>query len=104
MEPSRLKPQRDHPRYSFGATLALVTGMVVVVVGFCVIAALVGGVWADKTLGTRPVFTVALIVAAGPISLYGVYRFTTGALSRMTSALPMQEGKVKQSEEGGEDE
>ena len=104
MEPPRLEPERDHPRYSFGATLALVTGMVVVVVGLCVIAALVGGIWLDRALGTKPVFTVALIVAAGPISLYGVYRLTTGALSRMTPSLPARQGKTKNYDEGGEDE
>jgi len=60
--------------------------------------------WLDRLLGTKPVFTVALIVAAGPISLYGVYRFTTGALSRMTPALPPRQGKIKQYEEGGEEE
>ncbi len=104
MEPPRSAPEKDRPRYSFGATLALVTGMVVFVVGFCVIAALIGGTSLDRLLGTRPIFTVALIVAAGPISLYGVYRFTTGALSRMTPTLPARQGKLKQQDEGGEEE
>ncbi len=97
-------PEKDRPRYSFGATLALVTGMVVVVVGFCVIVALIGGVWLDHLLGTKPVFTVALIIAAGPISLYGVYRFATGALSHMAPVLPARQGKPKQYDEGGEEE
>jgi hypothetical protein len=78
--------------------------MVVVVVGFCVIAALVGGIWLDRVLGTKPVFTVALIIAAGPISLFGVYRLATGALSRMTPTLPARQGKLKQQDEGGEEE
>ena len=104
MEPPHLEPEGDRPRYSFGATLALVTGMVLVLVGFCVVAALVGGVWLDRVLGTKPIFTVALIVAAGPISLYGVYRFTTGALTRMTASLPARKGKMKHYHDGGEDE
>ena len=82
----------------------MVTVMVVVVVGFCVIAALIVGIWLDRVLGTKPVFTVALIVAAGPVSLYGVYRFATGMLSRMAPTLPARQGKLKQYDEGGEEE
>lgn len=105
MEPPRLEPERDRPQYSFGATLALVTGMVVLVVGFCVISALIGGVGLDRLLGTKPIFTVALIVAAGPVSLFLVYRFASAALSRMTPPLPSRQGKMKRyDEEGGNEE
>src|SRR5512147_781875 len=106
MEPPRLEPERDRPQYSFGATLALVTGMVVAVVGFCVISALIGGVGLDRLLGTKPIFTVALIVAAGPISLYLIYRFASSALSRMAPPLPTRQGRMKRYEEdeGGNEE
>jgi hypothetical protein len=105
MEPPRLEPERDRPQYSFGATLALVTGMVVVVVGFCVSSALIGGVGLDRLLGTKPIFTIALIVAAGPVSLYLVYRFASGALSRMAPPLPTRPGKMKRyNDEGGNEE
>jgi len=105
MEPPRLEPERDRPQYSFGATLALVTGMVVLVVGFCVISALIGGVGLDRLLGTKPIFTVAMIVAAGPVSLYLVYRFASAVLSRMTPPLPSRQGKMKRyDEEGGNEE
>jgi hypothetical protein len=99
------EPEQDRPRYSFGATLAMVTGMVVVVVGLSVIVALIGGMWLDKILGTKPILTVALIVMAGPVSLYAVYRITTSVLSRMNPALPARPGRVTRTYyERGEDE
>jgi hypothetical protein len=79
--------------------------MVVLVVGFCVISALIGGVGLDRLLGTKPIFTVAMIVAAGPVSLYLVYRFASAALSRMAPHLPPRQGKMKRyDEEGGNEE
>jgi len=105
MEPTRKAPERDQLRYSFGATLAIVTGLVVLAVGLSVIIALVGGLWLDRQLGTRPLFTILLVVAAGPVSLYVVYRATNATISRMKPIVPAQPGQGKKpTDEGGEDE
>ena len=105
MDPTSKAPERDRLRYSFGATLAIVSGLVVLTVGLSVIIALVGGLWLDRQLGTRSIFTILLIVAAGPVSLYVVYRVTMAIISRMKPMLPAQPGRGrKQTDEGGEDE
>jgi len=105
MEPTRKDPEQSRPRYSFGVTLVLVTGLVVLMVGLSVLIALVGGFWLDRQLGTRPIFTILLVVAAGPISLYLVYRMTTAAISRMNPTLPARQGQSNRTfDEGGEDE
>lgn len=105
MEPTRKAPERDRLRYSFGATLTIVTGLVVLTVGLSVIIALFGGLWLDRQLGTGSIFTILLIVAAGPVSLYVVYRATKATISRMKPILPVQPGQGrKQTDEEGEDE
>ena len=105
MEPPRTESERDRPQVSFGATVAIVTGMVVVVVGLSVLAALVGGMWLDRALGTRPAFTIGLMVIAGPFSLYIIYRLTLMATRRMKPTAPMQSGKAtRKYEDGGNDE
>ncbi len=105
MEPTRKEPEQYRPRYSFGVTLTLVTGLVVFLVGFSVLIALVGGLWLDRLLDTKPIFTILLIVIAGPISLYLVYRVTIAATSRMNPMLPAKQGQSNRKiHEGGEDE
>jgi hypothetical protein len=79
--------------------------MVVGVVGLSVLVSLVGGMWLDRVLGTRPAFTVGLIVIAGPFSLYLIYRLTIRVLGRMKPAAPIQMGKsVRSYDEGGDNE
>lgn len=105
MQPTQNEPGQERPRYSFGAIFSLVTGLVVVVVGLSVVLALFGGLWLDRVFGTKPVFTVLFIVAAGPLSLYLVYRLTMAATSRLKGDLPASRGgQMKPSDEGGDDE
>ncbi len=105
MQPDRNRKDQYRPRYSFGATLSIVTGLVVIVVGLSVLIALVGGIWLDRVFATKPIFTVLFIVAVGPLSLYGVYRLTVAVTSRLNTDLPAQRGgRVDSSEEGGDEE
>jgi hypothetical protein len=69
------------------------------------VIALFGGIWLDRQFGTKPIFTILLVVGAGPLSLYLVYRLTTAATSRMKSDLPAGRGKrIDQFDERGDDE
>jgi len=78
--------------------------MVVLVVGLSVFLALVGGMWLDRVLNTRPAFTIGLVVVSGPCSLYVIYRLTTQATKRMKPSAIAQTGKATRYDEGGEDE
>jgi hypothetical protein len=61
--------------------------------------------WLDRVLGTKPIFVVVFVVAAGPLSLYLIYRLTTAATSRLKSDLPANLGQRNyQSDERGDDE
>jgi MFS-type transporter involved in bile tolerance (Atg22 family) len=53
--------------------------------GCLVLAAIIGavlaGVWLDRTLQTRPVFTLLLVLGGAPITLFALYRFAIRTVS-----------------------
>jgi F0F1-type ATP synthase assembly protein I len=61
------------------AQIGLLTLVVVVV-------AIFGGLWLDRVLSTKPLFTVLLILGSFPVSLYIIYRVALGATRGMTTA------------------
>ena len=51
-----------------------------------IIVALVGGLWLDRVLSTKPLFTVLLMLASFPISYYIIYRIALNAVGRIKPA------------------
>ena len=49
-----------------------------------VIAGLICGLWIDAQLGTKPFFTITLMVLSVPLSLYVMVRMVLGAVKRIT--------------------
>jgi F0F1-type ATP synthase assembly protein I len=48
-----------------------------------IMGALVGGLVLDRLLATKPLFTILLVFASFPISLYAIYRAALRAVSRI---------------------
>jgi len=51
-----------------------------------IIVALVGGLWLDRLLSTKPLFTVLLMLASFPISYYIIYRIALNAVGKIKPA------------------
>jgi F0F1-type ATP synthase assembly protein I len=51
-----------------------------------VVVAIFGGLWLDRVLSTKPLFTILLILGSFPVSLYIIYRVALGATRGMTTA------------------
>jgi MFS-type transporter involved in bile tolerance (Atg22 family) len=84
MEPTKRQPEQDRARYAFNLTLAAVAGQVGCLTLVIVIAALFGGLWLDARFGTKPIFTVGLVIASVPVTLAGmiwIVRVTTSRIS-----------------------
>lgn len=84
MEPTKGQPEQDRARYAFNLTLAAVAGQVGCLTLVIVIAALFGGLWLDARFGTKPMFTVGLVIASVPVTLLGmiwIVRVTTSRIS-----------------------
>ncbi len=92
--------RKPNPILEVGISVAAQVGIAVVVV---VLAAALGGIFLDRLLGTRPLFTIVLVVVACPVSLYLVYRVAQNAVAK----IPMPRGKYPRGDyddEGGQDE
>jgi len=73
-------------------TLALVIGQAGCVTLVIVILAVLAGLWLDKALGTRPTFTLILILGSIPVSLFTLVKV-------LKTALPKMEATTRESEQ-----
>jgi len=51
-----------------------------------IVVALVGGLWLDRLLSTKPLFTVLLMLASFPVSFYVIYRIALNAVGKIKPA------------------
>ncbi len=83
---------------AFLAEAAAQIGCLTVVV---ILLALGAGLWLDSRLGTKPWFTLGLVLASIPVSLYMVVRL---ALSAARRAYPPSAEKVEEKPEQEQEE
>ncbi len=79
----RLDPNDEHASANFMlsvANIVVVGGFVMVGV---VLATLFIGLWADRFLGTRPLFTIGFLVLSAPLSIYLMLRIATKAIAKI---------------------
>ena len=73
MEPSRTPPEKSGPTPAFYSKAMLVGGEIGCVTLAIVLAAVLGGLWLDRLLGTKPVITIFLVFGSAPLSLVLTY-------------------------------
>lgn len=67
-----------------------------------IFAALIGGILLDRLLGTKPVFTLILLLGSAPLALYITFWVATRAVKKYTPQQPStreQETKIVDEEE-----
>jgi len=70
MSPSGDPADKNNVQYAALGTQALtVGGEVGCLTLIIVLGAVIGGLWLDRLLGTKPLFTVFLVLASAPLSL-----------------------------------
>ena len=57
------------------------------------VAAIFGGLWLDRLMDTKPLFTVILILGSFPISMYVIYRVALGAVGSIRRPAGRPRGK-----------
>lgn len=50
-----------------------------------ILASLLGGLWLDKTFGTKPLFTLILLLAGTPVSILAMLFVSRRAIARLKS-------------------
>lgn len=85
MPPMIQKPEseQDRKQYWMNLTLAGAAGQVGCVTLVIVIAAVLGGLWLDSRLDTKPVFTLVFLIASIPVSLVVMLRIVRLVTSKM---------------------
>jgi hypothetical protein len=72
--------------YTMGFTPMVVGGEVGCLTLFIVILALVVGLWLDRTFGTRPMFTILLLLGSAPFSIFLTFWVATRSIKKMTAS------------------
>ena len=69
--------------------IALIGGLTMAVI----LVSIFGGLYLDRLLDTRPLFTIILIVGSFPISMYIIYRVALGAVGTIKPTAVRPRGK-----------
>jgi hypothetical protein len=69
------------PVIALGGQIGCVTLVVVLAAAF-------GGIWLDNLLGTKPLFTIILILGAAPLSLFLTYLMAIRAIRKVNPPAP----------------
>lgn len=80
----------DPARYTLNMALAAVAGQVGCITVVLVVAAALAGLWLDSQFGTRPLFTIGLLLAAVPVTLVAMF----WVVRQTTSRIKFEDGKT----------
>lgn len=93
---------KDRLQNAYNLTLASVAGQVGCLTLIIIIVALFAGLWIDKTLDTKPLFTLILMVGSVPVTLILMFKIVRTATSHMKPDQPKRMVE-KQEEETNRD-
>ena len=77
------KHGKNKLQYAYNLTLASIAGQVGCLTLIIIFVALFGGLWLDKYMDTKPLFTIVLLVASVPVTLVIMFRVVKTATSRI---------------------
>jgi F0F1-type ATP synthase assembly protein I len=86
----------DQNNNAFNMTLATVVGQVGCLTPIILIGALFAGLWLDKVLETRPLFTIIFIVVSAPVAVLVLVFIVRKATNRLK---PVSTNEAKSLEE-----
>jgi len=100
-QPKKTTGYHGSPILSVGVVLASQIGFLVIGI---VLVAVIIGIWLDKTLSTKPVFTILLLLGSGPLSLYVVFRLATSAVAKLSEDQGISVESDEENKPGGHEE
>ena len=98
--PDKAPSPADHTRYIVNLSIAGVVGQVGCVTVLIVFGALFAGIWLDRLLGTRPLFTVGLMLGSVPVTIVVMLWLVRSAVAKIQPLAPAP--KRGREEESGE--
>jgi F0F1-type ATP synthase assembly protein I len=79
---------KDRRQRAYNLTLASVAGQVGCLTLVVIFAALFMGLWLDKYFGSKPLFTLVLMIASVPLTLILMFKLVTAATKRIKTDQP----------------
>jgi len=80
---SETKKQGKNLQQAYTLTLASIAGQVGLLTLGIIFVALFGGLWLDGQLGTKPMFTIILLIASVPVTVFIMFRVVRAATNRI---------------------
>ena len=99
MIPNDRLPEKNNWTAAFNTKALTVGGEVGCLTLIIVILSVFGGIWLDRILGTKPLFTISLVLLSAPISLVLTYWIAKRAVRDINPPQTTQ-AKPDQSERG----
>ena len=92
------KPNKN--QYVPNLTLAAIAGLVGLLTLAVILAAVFGGLWLDNQFGTRPRYTLILVIVSMPVTLILMFIIVRSITKKITKDMPAGSGKeIQQKEE-----
>jgi F0F1-type ATP synthase assembly protein I len=75
--------KKNHFQYAMNMTMASIAGQVGCLTLVVIFAALFAGLWLDRYLDTRPLFTIVILLGSVPVTLFLMFRLVKAATDRI---------------------
>jgi F0F1-type ATP synthase assembly protein I len=95
---------KDRFQYAMNLTLASIAGQVGCLTLVIIFIALFAGLWLDRTMETKPLFTIVLLIGSVPVTLFLMFRVVRAATSRIKPVQNPENNKIPTPEEDSDRE
>jgi F0F1-type ATP synthase assembly protein I len=85
-------------------TLASIAGQAGCLTLVIIFVALFAGLWLDRYLDTKPLFTIVLLIGSVPVTLFLMFRVVRAATSRIKPVQNSEKNKIPTPEEDSDRE
>jgi F0F1-type ATP synthase assembly protein I len=75
--------KKNNFQYAMNMTMASIAGQVGCLTLVVIFAALFAGLWLDRYLDTRPLFTIVILLGSVPVTLFLMFRLVKAATDRI---------------------
>lgn len=79
------QPEKGHKNNVYTVALGMVVGLVGFLTLAIILVAIFGGLWLDSRMGTRPMFTIGLVILSIPLTLLVMFWVVRAVTSRLQS-------------------
>jgi F0F1-type ATP synthase assembly protein I len=83
-------PPQKSSNYAINLSLAGFAGTVGVVTLVIVVVALIAGLFLDRQLNTKPLFTILILLGSVPVTIYVMFRLAMGLISKIKPDQPVK--------------